>query len=680
MGVVARGSMLDRPWGRTLSYVADRRFDGELVAIADGRRYVIAFHDGAIVAASSPLATDAAVRVALTAGLVTSSQVADISRRVAAQPDLDEVAAVAAAARLGADQTERLRRRVIAYKAIRGFALDRGDFELSDEHVMGWFPEHAIDVRALIYLGARTHMTEQRLLQELARMGPAFKLRDAAIPELPQYGFGEAERSILSALRTRPTAVIDLDGAGGDLDARTTRAVVYALAVTNGLEIADVSVAHDRPNQPTPPTHLRPRPTEPSSVRRPRRASTQPGIEPPSKVRGPRMDPASVPRRDESSGVRAMPTPTGSPTPAAARAATRSLPPRPPGEAPRAQPSRPPATPAPRQTTAAPEPPSRPATDSQGGPRRAAGSDSGFKRAGDSHGGLRARPGGSPPPVVAVDAREHRRPSRRTSMQPSAPAAADVMNLIRERSELLARGADHFALLGITPGTPLPDLRKVYFGLARQLHPDRLTALGIPDDSRDAQRLFAQINTAFAILTTPSRRAEYERTQQRGGEGVVRAEQERANEAARRILAAEEEFRAGEIALRREQLDVALEHFKHALELNPDEADHHAMVGWTIFAGALDKTKVLREARGMLDKAMRMAPKSVAPRLYLGRLARIMGRDREALEHFHEVLNLQPAHTEAGSEIRMLELRIQQQKTQKDTDSKGLFGRSRKPT
>src|SRR5687767_6175009 len=130
MGVVARGAVQDRPWGRTLSFVADRRFSGELFVDADGKRYVVGFDDGAVVAATSPLATDAAVRVALTAGLVKSSQVAEINRQVGSHPGLDEVDAVAGAARLGRDQADRLRRRVIAHKAIRGFALDRGEFVL----------------------------------------------------------------------------------------------------------------------------------------------------------------------------------------------------------------------------------------------------------------------------------------------------------------------------------------------------------------------------------------------------------------------------------------------------------------------------------------------------------------------------------------------------------------------
>src|SRR5689334_22615081 len=279
MPVVARGAVHDRPWGRTMSFVADRRFSGELVVDAEARRYIVGFDDGAVVAAYSPLGTDAAVRVALTAGLVTSSQVAEINRQVASHPDLDEVDAVAGAARLGKDQADRLRRRVIAHKAIRGFALERGDFVLVDERSLPYHPDHAIDVRALIYLGARTHMTEQRLLQELARVGPGFQLRSDAIATLPQYGFGEAEKPILAALRAAPLAVLDLAAAAPELDPRTVRSIVYSLAVTNALDISTASVGSDRPRHPTPPTHLeRSRRTTPTSSRTRTTPPSQPGF------------------------------------------------------------------------------------------------------------------------------------------------------------------------------------------------------------------------------------------------------------------------------------------------------------------------------------------------------------------------------------------------------------------
>src|ERR1700733_6809443 len=89
---LARGSIADRPWGRTLAALGLRGVTGELVIQGDGgKRYAVVFGQGAVVASSSPLATDAAVRIALTGGLISSTQVTEIVRRQQAERNRDEV-------------------------------------------------------------------------------------------------------------------------------------------------------------------------------------------------------------------------------------------------------------------------------------------------------------------------------------------------------------------------------------------------------------------------------------------------------------------------------------------------------------------------------------------------------------------------------------------------------------
>src|SRR5215471_4153776 len=67
-----RGSITDRPWGLTLGAIALRRHTGQLTIDSDGKRYCIAFEDGAVVAATSPQAADAIARIALTNHFITS--------------------------------------------------------------------------------------------------------------------------------------------------------------------------------------------------------------------------------------------------------------------------------------------------------------------------------------------------------------------------------------------------------------------------------------------------------------------------------------------------------------------------------------------------------------------------------------------------------------------------------
>jgi curved DNA-binding protein CbpA len=223
---------------------------------------------------------------------------------------------------------------------------------------------------------------------------------------------------------------------------------------------------------------------------------------------------------------------------------------------------------------------------------------------------------------------------------------------------LLERGANHFEILGVAFDAPAEQVRTAYFSLARKLHPDRLASLGIADQQRQAQRLFAHINTAFSTLTDQTKRDGYMSLLQRGGESAVRAEDAKAESIATAVMRAEEAFRQGEMALRREQYAQAVSSFTGAAELQPNEPEYQALLAWSKFAAADDKQAIAAATRTALLKAADASIKSVAARFYLGRVERMLGKEKEALAHFQEVLREKPHHAEAASEARILEQRL----------------------
>jgi curved DNA-binding protein CbpA len=242
-------------------------------------------------------------------------------------------------------------------------------------------------------------------------------------------------------------------------------------------------------------------------------------------------------------------------------------------------------------------------------------------------------------------------PLRRSPPRIDPAKAGEVRALIAARLRLLDEGADHFQLLGISEDAPPEDIRKAYFALARQLHPDRLASLGIDDSPRDAQRLFAQVNTAFAILSDKVRREEYASILRRGGEAAVAAD-------AKRIIDSEEAFLRGEAALRSDQVALAISELARAVELNPGEADYRAALAWAQFCAAPDKQLVGAQTRAALEKAIAASPNGISARFLLGRVERMLGRDLDALQHFQEVLRRAPGHHEAASEARLIEQRL----------------------
>lgn len=539
---LARGSVTDRPWGRTLAALSQRALTGQLTVITDGKRYQIAFADGTIVAASSPLAGDAAVRIALTAGLISSTQVSDIARRQAASPGRDEIDLLAEAARLGPDHTLRLRRRTIAQRAARTFSLDRGEFVVDDEITLPVVEGTALDIRTVVYLGAKGNLSEARLGHDLPTLGAWFQLRPEAAEDLPLFGFTADDQPALHLLE-RGAALAELETTV--IDPRSVHAILYALVSCGAVDAAAM-----------PPT--------PSGLDEPtyRKAADPDTLRQQQTQRIPRAQSEATTHRGA----------IDSPTLQRPRSASRP-----------------------------PLPTKNRANDAQ---------------------------------------------------------ASDILALIGERLKLLEERADHFKLLGVTPDVDANGLRKAYFALAKQLHPDRLASLGIVDENRTAQRLFAEVNTSFAVLNDPARRAEYTAILRRGGADAVRAEDARAEALAQRVIDAEEAFRRGELALKRDQMGTAIAELTRAIELNPDEADYHSTLAWAHFCAAPDKVALAAKTRTDLNRAIMRSPRAVLGRFYLGRVERMLGNDAEALRLFQEVVQAAPNHAEAKAEIRVLEQRL----------------------
>ncbi|MGH9885890.1 MAG: tetratricopeptide repeat protein, partial [bacterium] len=136
--------------------------------------------------------------------------------------------------------------------------------------------------------------------------------------------------------------------------------------------------------------------------------------------------------------------------------------------------------------------------------------------------------------------------------------------------------------------------------------------------------------------------------------------------------AAEAAFKRGEAAMKRDQPGDAILEFTSACDLNPSDVDYAGMLAWAKFCAAGDKPGIGADTRKILERAVFKSHRPERARFYLGRVERMLGRDKEALRHFQEVLDLKPNHAEAASEIRAIEARLAAA-----NKSGGLFGRKR---
>ena len=130
-------------------------------------------------------------------------------------------------------------------------------------------------------------------------------------------------------------------------------------------------------------------------------------------------------------------------------------------------------------------------------------------------------------------------------------------------------------------------------------------------------------------------------------------------------------YRRGEAALASSDLETALAELSRAAKLEPEHADYAAMLAWAKFCAAKDRNAVADATRKAIQQYAHKADKPIVPTLLLGKVERLLGRDKEALVHFQRVLELKPRHPEAAAEIRVIELRA----ATTPKSGGGLFGR-----
>jgi hypothetical protein len=630
-----RGSVTDRPWGLTLGAIALRRHTGQLTIESDNKRYCIAFDDGAFVAATSPMAADAIARVALTNHFITSTQVPDLTRRLAQAPDRDEIDVLADAIRFSPEQVIKLRHRVVAQRAARTFSLERGEFVLDDRISLPVFAGVAVDHRHAIYLGVRTNLSEQRLLDDLRQLGTHFILKPEALDELSRFGFEPSAQPVLDALKLG-TSLPELEASHRELDPRFAQAIIYALVSCTACVIQSRAQT-----MPLAPRNVTPRYITGRTTTRPTPAASTPPL---------------------ATGTTAFPNAPSRTTtpPALGRAATKS----PPSAA---------------RTTSSPFA-SRTSTTSPTAYAAAAAQDSGTNTpaatrtrtvsAPSAPRTTTASPTGANPPRsrTATPPPSSLQP-RTLTPRPTAPVADDPPLTGRAETEEAVRFVD------IPTPSPLPASAKAAATFSDP-RPKSITAsrpavprVMTPNDA-DALRGFGDQRTpsGFIDQRTPGFGDQRTPPEQRTPTGPTPSRVSTDN-----AVAADEAFKRGEAAMKRDQPGEAILEFKTACDLNPLDVDYAAMLGWAKFCAAGDKPAIGADTRKLLERAIFKSQKPERARFYLGRVERMLGRDKEALRHFHEVLDLKPNHADAASEVRAIEARLQAAAK----GGTGLFGRKR---
>jgi curved DNA-binding protein CbpA len=191
---------------------------------------------------------------------------------------------------------------------------------------------------------------------------------------------------------------------------------------------------------------------------------------------------------------------------------------------------------------------------------------------------------------------------------------------------------DYYQVLQVWPTASEDAIKKAYFGMAKLHHPDIVGKTQI--DSKTGVD-FKLINEAYAILSDPAKRREFdEMLKTKGsseGAGVVREADKRSAQLA---------YEQARTAMRHNRYDKAVVLLKSAIRYDDSNPAYHSWYGFSL--GAL-KTR-LHEARDVCKKALEMEFYNADYHANLGYVYHQAGLKSTAAECFREALKWDPEH------------------------------------
>ncbi|MDH3198700.1 MAG: DnaJ domain-containing protein [Candidatus Krumholzibacteria bacterium] len=191
---------------------------------------------------------------------------------------------------------------------------------------------------------------------------------------------------------------------------------------------------------------------------------------------------------------------------------------------------------------------------------------------------------------------------------------------------------DYYQVLGVWPSADAGTVKKAYFKLAKVHHPDVVAQKGAPDEGEVDFKL---INEAFAILSDPVRRSEFDQKlkQKKGDSGPP--ERKEADKRSAQLA-----FEQARTAMKANRYDKAVVLLKSAIKYEEGNAAYHSYYG---FALAVLKTH-LHEARDACRKALEIEFYNADYHANLGFVYHQAGLTSTADESFAEALKWDPDH------------------------------------
>jgi tetratricopeptide (TPR) repeat protein len=188
-------------------------------------------------------------------------------------------------------------------------------------------------------------------------------------------------------------------------------------------------------------------------------------------------------------------------------------------------------------------------------------------------------------------------------------------------------------LLGIDEGSDAETLKKNYYKLAREFHPDRYFSSADPSIKDKLTSIFDAVTRAYNALKDESKK----------GKGVIPPGKAAREEEGSIAQKAEEQFKRGVEEIKKGNFWGAVDSLKWATKLEPKKAKY-----WSHLS--LSYTKIpnkLKEAEEAILEAIKFDPYNADHYVNLGMIYIKAGMKRRAYNQFEKALKFDPGNVKA---------------------------------
>lgn len=216
----------------------------------------------------------------------------------------------------------------------------------------------------------------------------------------------------------------------------------------------------------------------------------------------------------------------------------------------------------------------------------------------------------------------------------------DALIVKIERMHAEYKKKSYYEILGIYQNAAEDEIKRAYFKLAKEFHPD--LHFNLPRDmKKKLLEVFIYMTNAYLTLKDPQQRKTY----RHAGES---SEANRINFMKPGEIA-ESRYLEGQISFRKKEFENAAHSFASAIYFDNSAAKHHYFYGCAL--GEIGKYKDALEA---LKKALELKPSDLDTLAEIGHIYLKLGFPLRAKGHFKKVLEKSPAHARATEGMRLI--------------------------